>query len=189
MNVHLPSPGNRWSARLARVYPATFDAVLVIACLTAVMLRGARWWARSYAWLAIILVVGVAGAADALHAMNVDLPRRTTEGVVAATPWVLVLLGFSLMLTMIRHSRTQHTYRQPTPATADTSASGATLAFDPSPALDTPRAVGAAPDVDPTRPLEHVIISGTNPHLYAVASETTPDPASDPAEPAMSWHD
>jgi hypothetical protein len=96
------------SARYARVYPATFDAVLVIACAAAVMLRDARWWARSYAWLVIVVVVGVVGAADAAHAMNVALQHRTMEGVVAATPWVLALLGFSLMLTVLRHSRAQH---------------------------------------------------------------------------------
>lgn len=96
------------SPRLARVYPATFDAVLVIACVAAVMPRDARWWARSYAWLVIVIVVGVAGAADAAHAMNVALQHRTMEGVVAATPWVLALLGFSLMLTMLRHPRAQH---------------------------------------------------------------------------------
>ena len=101
------------SARFARVYPATFDAVLVIACVAAVTLRDARWWARAYAWFTIILMVGVVGAADAVHAMNVALQHRTMEGVVAATPWVLVLLGFSLMLTMLRHSRAQHATEAP----------------------------------------------------------------------------
>lgn len=96
------------SPRLARIYPGVFDAVLVIACAAAVMLRYARWWARCYAWLAIIVVIGVVGAADAVHAMNVALPHRQTEGVVAAAPWVLALLGFSLMLTMLRQPRGQH---------------------------------------------------------------------------------
>lgn len=96
------------SARFARLYPGLFDAVFVIACVAAVMLREARWWARLYAWLVIIVMVAVVGAADAVHAMNVALPHRATEGVVAATPWVLVLLGFSLMLAMLRHSRAQH---------------------------------------------------------------------------------
>ncbi len=96
------------SARLARLYPGVFDAVLVVACVAAVMARDARWWVRGYAWLTIIVVVGVVGAADALHAMNVALPLRQTEAVVAAAPWVLVLLGFSLMLTMLRQSRAQH---------------------------------------------------------------------------------
>jgi hypothetical protein len=101
------------STRLARFYPGLFDAVFVIACVAAVMMRGARWWALWYAWLVILLMVAVVGAADAVHAMNVALPHRTIEGVVAAAPWVLVLLGFGLMLTMLRQSRAQHA-----PATA-----------------------------------------------------------------------
>jgi hypothetical protein len=96
------------SAQPARLYPGVFDAVLVIACVAALMLRDARWWARLYAWLVIIAVVAVVGAADAVHAMNVVLPHRTTEGVVAAAPLVLVVLGFSLMLTIFRRPRAQH---------------------------------------------------------------------------------
>lgn len=116
--VHVIALQSGVSARLARVYPATFDAVLVIACAAALMLRGARWWARYYAWLVIVLVVGVMGAADAVHAMNVALPHRQMEGVVAATPWVLVLLGFSLMLTILRHSRAQHAEADTAPRAA-----------------------------------------------------------------------
>jgi hypothetical protein len=104
--------------RLARIYPGIFDAALVIACVTALMLREGRWWARAFAWLSIILVIAVAGAADAVHAMDVALPHRKTAGVVAAAPWVLVLLGFSLWLTMLRQSRTQHA-DQPLQPTAD----------------------------------------------------------------------
>jgi hypothetical protein len=96
------------SAQPARLYPGVFDAVLVIACVAALMLRDARWGARLYAWLVIIAVVAVVGAADAVHAMNVALPHRTMEGVVAAAPLVLVLLGFSLMLTIFRPSLAQH---------------------------------------------------------------------------------
>lgn len=96
------------SARLARIYPGLFDALFVVACVAAVVLRDARWWARLYAWLVVIAVVAVVGAADAVHAMNVTLPHRTIEGVVAAAPWVIVLLGFGLMLTMLRQARAQH---------------------------------------------------------------------------------
>jgi hypothetical protein len=104
------------SARLARIYPGLFDAVFVIACVAAVTLRDARWWARWYAWLVIILMVVVVGAADVVYAMNVTLRHRTIEGVVAAAPWVLLLLAFSLMLVMLRQSRVQ---RAPTTALAE----------------------------------------------------------------------
>jgi hypothetical protein len=104
------------SARLARLYPGVFDAVFVIACVAVVAWRDARWWTRAYAWLVIIVVVAVVGTADVVHAMSVALPHRTTEGVVAAAPWVLVLLGFSLMLIMLRQSRTPHADEAPAPA-------------------------------------------------------------------------
>jgi Protein of unknown function (DUF2637) len=95
------------SPRLARIYPGLFDAVFLIACVAAVVLRDARWWALAYAWLVIILVVLVVGAADVVYAMNITLRHRTIEGVVAAAPWVLLLIGFSLMLIMLRQSRVQ----------------------------------------------------------------------------------
>lgn len=104
------------SPRFARVYPGTFDAVLVIACVAALVLRDARWWARGYAWLVIILTMAVVGTADAVHAMNIALPHQKMEGVVAAAPWVLVLIGFSLMLTILRHPRPRHAAAEPASA-------------------------------------------------------------------------
>jgi hypothetical protein len=95
------------SPQLARVYPGVFDAVLVIACVAAVMLRGARWWARSWAWLVVIVVLAAIGFTDVLHAMAYGLRQRPTEGVVAAAPAAAVLLAFSLLLTMLRQSRSQ----------------------------------------------------------------------------------
>jgi Protein of unknown function (DUF2637) len=95
------------SAQLARIYPGVFDAVLVIACVAAVMLRDARWWARCWAWVVLIVVLAAIGITDVLHAMNYGLDRRPTEGVVAAAPVAAVLLAFSLFLTMLRQSRPQ----------------------------------------------------------------------------------
>jgi hypothetical protein len=98
---------------LARYYPGILDAVLVIACAAAPVLRDARWWARCYAWLAILVVVVVIGGIDAVHAMSVALPHRATAGVAAVLPWALLLLAFSLWLTILRHSRAQHAVREP----------------------------------------------------------------------------
>jgi hypothetical protein len=93
--------------RLARLYPAILDGVLVVACAAAYMLRDSSIWRRLYAWFAIALLVSVIGASDAIHAMSVHLPKRPAAGTVAALPWALVMLGFSLWLTMLRHARTQ----------------------------------------------------------------------------------
>jgi Protein of unknown function (DUF2637) len=95
------------STQLARFYPALFDAVLVIACVAAVMLRDGRWWARCWAWLVVIVLLAAIAATDVLHAMSYGLQRRPTEGVVAAAPVAAVLLAFSLFLTLLRQSRPQ----------------------------------------------------------------------------------
>jgi len=95
------------SSQLARIYPWLFDAVFLIACVAVVMLRDAEWWAQLYAWLVIFLMVAIVAAADVMHAMNVTVQHRALEGVVAAAPWVLLLLAFTLMLAMLRQSRIQ----------------------------------------------------------------------------------
>ena len=95
------------SAQLARYYPGLFDAVLVIACVAAIMLREGRWWARLWAWLVIVVLLAAIAVADVLHAMNYSLRPRPTEGIVAAAPVAAVLLAFSLLLTMLRQSRSQ----------------------------------------------------------------------------------
>jgi Protein of unknown function (DUF2637) len=105
--VHAIARQGGVSGQLARFYPALFDAVLVIACVAAVMLRDARWWARCWAWVVAIVMLGAIGVTDVLHAMNYGLRQRPTEGVVAAAPVVAVLLAFSLFLTMLRQSRPQ----------------------------------------------------------------------------------
>jgi hypothetical protein len=95
------------SNQLARYYPGLFDAVLVIACVAAVILRDGNWWARLWAWVVIVVLLAAIGTADVLHAMNYTLRHRATEGVVAAAPVVAVLLAFSLLLTLLRQSRAQ----------------------------------------------------------------------------------
>jgi hypothetical protein len=93
------------STQLARYYPGLFDAVLVIACVAAVVLRDGRWWARAWAWVVLVVVLAAIGATDVVHAMSYTLRPRTTEGIVAAAPVVAVLLAFSLLLTLLRQSR------------------------------------------------------------------------------------
>lgn len=111
------------SKSLARLYPFIFDAVLVVACAAALMLRDAGWWRRSYAWLSIVIIVGVIGTADAVHAMGVKLPSKPAAGTVAAIPWALVMLGFSLWLTMLWHARGPRSIAALAPQAPETPAS------------------------------------------------------------------
>ncbi len=104
-------------AGLARFYAALPDAVLVVACVAALALRGARWWARWLVWLSIIALAALVGAADAVHAMTINLPRRPAEAAVAVLPWALLLLDFRLCLSVLRHPPEQ--VRIASPAVTD----------------------------------------------------------------------
>ena len=137
------------STQLARYYPGLFDAVLVIACVAAVMLRDGPWWARLWAWVVLIVVLAATGTTDVLHAMNYTLRHRATEGIVAAAPVVAVLLAFSLLLTLLRQSRT-HAHGLTGPAPHDVPALTAAIAVPPialpaAPATASPSASASAP--------------------------------------------
>jgi hypothetical protein len=153
------------SAQLARYYPGLFDAVLVIACLAAVMLRDAPWWARAWAWLVLVVLLAAIGTADVLHAADYTLRHRTTEGIVAAAPVVAVLLAFSLLLTMLRQSRAQAPVAPAAPV-----ASAADV-----PAL--PAAVAAAPIALPAAPVataESPTVAAEPPTVAAPAVPAAP---------------
>src|SRR6201996_2747536 len=92
-------------ATLARIYPGIFDAVFLVACAAALMLRDARWWTRLYSWLAVLVTGGLIAAADVYHEAGLRLPHRIAAGTIAALPWALVMLAFSLWLSMLRHAK------------------------------------------------------------------------------------
>jgi hypothetical protein len=93
------------SPSLAKLYPVIFDAMLVIAGAAAMALRGAGWWSRFYAWACLIALLAAVAIGDAVHATGTVLPERASRAAVAITPWVLLLLAFGLLLTMLRHFR------------------------------------------------------------------------------------
>jgi Protein of unknown function (DUF2637) len=93
------------SPDLAKLYPVIFDAMLVVAGAAAMALRGAGWWSRFYAWACLIALLAAVAIGDAVHATGTALPERATRAAVAVTPWVLLLLAFGLLLTMLRHFR------------------------------------------------------------------------------------
>src|SRR5258708_15008894 len=93
------------SARLARLYPLIFDAMLVVAGAAVLSLRGAGLVTRCYAWLTMLVLLAAAAGADALHATGTRLPHRSAAAAVAIIPWAVVLIGFGLLLAMLRHAR------------------------------------------------------------------------------------
>jgi hypothetical protein len=94
------------SPALAGLYPLIFDALLVVAGVAALALRDARWWLRGYAWFSITILLAVVAVVEPVHAAGISLPRRPTVATVVAMPWVLLLLGFGLWLSMLTHLRT-----------------------------------------------------------------------------------
>jgi hypothetical protein len=103
------------SATLARGYPVIFDALLVIACAAVLSLRGAGGVSRFYAWLSLVVLLGATAGADALHSTGTVVPHRTAALVAAIIPWILLLIGFGLLLAMLRHFRL-HRAAAPAPA-------------------------------------------------------------------------
>jgi uncharacterized membrane protein SirB2 len=93
------------SPRWARLYPLIFDAMLVIAGAAVLSLRGAGVLSRCYAWLTMLALFAAAAGADTVHAMHITLPSRPTAAAAATIPWALVLIGFGLLLCMLRQAR------------------------------------------------------------------------------------
>ena len=93
------------TSRLATIYPLIFDALLVLAGCSVLALRGAGLVSRIYAWLCLlVLLVGLAGG-GAVHAAGVRFSRKLGGVLAAVLPWVLVLIGFGLLLALLRYIR------------------------------------------------------------------------------------
>jgi amino acid transporter len=146
------------SPALAGLYPLIIDAVLVVACVAALALRGAEWWMQTYAWLSVMFMLALVALAGAVHAAGVSLPHRPTAAIVAVMPWVLFLLGFGLWLSILRHLRTaraEGTSARPHtaswwPFTADPDgAGGASPPAQPKPVPDSPDAAQGVPGSSP----------------------------------------
>ncbi len=178
------------SAQLARFYPALFDAVLVIACVAAIMLRDGRWWARYWAWLVIIIVLAAIGATDVAHAVKYALPHRQTDAIVAAAPLVAVLLAFSLLLALLGHSRGQaavparsrrearraaeHPPTLPVHALSPADEAGPQAARPPAPAIALPAAAGELRT--PTESVRVVVLEPAPTRADPVPAEVAAEP-------------
>jgi len=95
------------SARLASVYPLIFDALLILAGCSVLALRGAGFVSRVYAWLCMLVLLGGLAAGGALDAAATKVPHRVAGEVAAIVPWVLVLIGFGLLLALLRYARSR----------------------------------------------------------------------------------
>jgi hypothetical protein len=103
--IHVVALSAGVSPRLARIYPLIFDAMLVVACSAVLSLRGAGVPSRLYAWLSMLALFAAAAGADTLHATGARLPHKQAAAAAAIIPWALVLIGFGLLLCMLRQAR------------------------------------------------------------------------------------
>jgi Protein of unknown function (DUF2637) len=162
------------SPALAGLYPLIIDAVLVVACVAALALRGAEWWMQTYAWLSVMFMLAVVALVGAVHAAGVSLPHRPTAAVVAVLPWVLFLVGFGLWLSILRHLRTaraEGTSARPHaaawwPWTTDPDSANATaLSVQPKPIPDAADAADAAEGVPGSSPEPGTAVPGIVPGI------------------------
>lgn len=143
------------SPRLARLYPMIFDAMLVIACAAVLSLRSAGLPSRCYAWLSLLVLLVAVAAADALHATDTALPHRPAAAAAAVIPWALVLIGFGLLLAMLRHSRLRRMAQFPQEPPVRRGGL-AVLGFAPEPpALPAGFDTGSLPEAVPTATAEY----------------------------------
>ena len=105
-------------ARLASIYPLIFDALLVLAACSVLALRGAGLVSRIYGWLCMLVLLGCLAAGGALRAAATRIPHRTAGVVAAVVPWALVLIGFGLLLALLRYARIRRLGQQHAKAAA-----------------------------------------------------------------------
>ncbi|MET8161809.1 DUF2637 domain-containing protein [Sphaerisporangium sp. NPDC005289] len=90
-------------ADLAYLYPAGFDALLVIALIAVLLLGSARLLMRLQAWLILAVLIVAAGAANVLAATHTTVEGRQLAVGVAVAPWVMLLVGLWLFLLPAGH--------------------------------------------------------------------------------------
>ena len=93
------------SPRLARLYPLIFDALLVLAGCSVLALRGAGLVSRVYSWLCLLALLGALAGGGAVRAAAIKVPHRLAGILAAVIPWALVLIGFGLLLALLRYAR------------------------------------------------------------------------------------
>ncbi|MGC5016260.1 hypothetical protein ACLQ2R_36320 [Streptosporangium sp. DT93] len=94
----------RAPAGLAYLYPAAFDALLVIAMIAVLLLRGGWWPVRLQAGVILTLLFAGAAAAEVATAVRMAVDERWAAVVVALAPWVILVLALWLWLLLIKHA-------------------------------------------------------------------------------------
>lgn len=88
---------------LAFLYPAAFDALLVVALLGVLLLRAARPLVRTQAAFVLVLLIAAAAAVDVASAVRFAFDSRQAAIGVALAPWVMLALALWVWLLLIKH--------------------------------------------------------------------------------------
>ncbi|MFI6742097.1 DUF2637 domain-containing protein [Nonomuraea sp. NPDC050451] len=88
---------------LAFLYPAAFDALLVIALIDVLLLRSARLLVRVQAAFVLVVLIVAAAAANVATAVRFPFDVRATAVGVALAPWVMLAVALWLWLLLIKH--------------------------------------------------------------------------------------
>ncbi|GAA4230723.1 hypothetical protein FHR32_003672 [Streptosporangium album] len=95
--------------RLAYLYPAAFDALLAVAMIGVLLLRGGRWPVRLQAGVVLTLLFVVAAAAEVTTATRTTVDVRQAAVVVAVAPWAMLAMALWLWLLLIKHAAARRT--------------------------------------------------------------------------------
>ncbi|GAA2215167.1 hypothetical protein GCM10009850_106340 [Nonomuraea monospora] len=90
---------------LAFLYPAAFDALLLIALIGVLLLRPARMLVRVQAAFVLVLLIVAAAAVNVATAVRFAFDARQTAVGVALAPWIMLALALWLWLLLIKHVR------------------------------------------------------------------------------------
>ncbi|MGJ6966162.1 hypothetical protein ACSDR0_30055 [Streptosporangium sp. G11] len=129
----------RAPAGLAYLYPAAFDALLVIAMIGVLLLRGGWWPVRLQAGVILTLLFAGAAAAEVATATRMAVDEARAAVVVAVAPWVMLILALWLWLLLIKHAAARR-------AAADAGLSGPSSGHDIVPFPEASRPATERPD-------------------------------------------
>ena len=115
-SIHHLATAASVSPRLARLYPLIFDALLVLAGCCVLALRGAGLVSRVYSWLCLLVLLAALAGGGAVRAAAIKVPHRLAGILAAVIPWALVLIGFGLLLALLRYARVRRPGQQPAEA-------------------------------------------------------------------------
>ncbi|MEV5413379.1 DUF2637 domain-containing protein [Thermopolyspora sp. NPDC052614] len=92
-------------ADFAYLYPAAFDALLVIALISFMLLSTARPLARVQAGFVLFVLLAAASWANVSMAMRFSIDARLGAVIVGVVPWVMLLIGLWLLTLLIKHAQ------------------------------------------------------------------------------------